>query len=492
MKSYRFIEQTFLAYLLFLLPLGISAQENLHHFKLFQRDNKRNEIVKVNTFPDEIVLFETNDDNPNLLNIIFFQNDTIFVDTMENISISYVYEVNDTTFTHTTHPVFLADQLFYTSDSLFARFSKGIVLFTRRNNHFSLENTFLFEDSVSIPGTEISLLGSLVGYKDGKMILGKQYFEDDDCRNCYVLAVYDLHKQKFEAVKRFDLGNNIMMHYNESYRAFACGKNQIAFMDPIKPIVRLFDYHLEPIDSIDFAMNDEYRHTQYLLDTNISLNKEVIHPNQPKVAMMLLEQTGVWRNYGNLKLKFINDHNLLILTRRQGGDSLDMIKINTKTKKKEVILSFSTNDTASPYRSLVGSSSFRIFNNGIFFNAPAELSEDEEHIDYFLDVFYSGKLDFSNKLMLEDRKKNVSEVNLTQYEYIIVFDEYLCKNCFSKTLQDANLLFIYTKKADRTTRVGLRNELRKIYPNAEVLFNHGHKFKVKKNILLDPDTRLVE
>lgn len=470
----------------------ISAQEELHHFKLFQRDNERNEVVKVNTLSNEVVLFETNDENPNLLNIIFFQNDTIFMDTMDNISVSYIYEVNDTTFTHISYPFFLADQLFYTSDSLFARFSKGIVLFTKRNNHFSWDNTFLFDDSISIPVTEISLLNNLVGYKDGKLILGKQSFEEDSCSNCYALAVYDLHKQKFGPVKLFDLGNNIMMHYNDSYRAFACGKNQIAFMDPIKPIVRLFDYNLEPIDSIDFAMNDEYLHTQYLLDTNISLNKEIIHPNQPKVTMMLLEQTGVWRNSGNLKLKFINDHDLLIVTRRTGGDSFDIMKINIKTKKKEVILSFSKKDNTSPYQSLVWSSSFRIFNNGIFFNSPTELSEDEDHIDYYLDVFYSKELDFSNKLTLEDRKGNVSDVDLTQYDHIIVFDKYLCKNCFSKTLQDANLLFICIDQATKTTRVGLRNELRKIYPNAEILFNHGHKFKVKKNILLDPNTRLVE
>ena len=492
MQSYRFIAQISLRCLLFLLPLGLFAQEKTHRFRLFQRENERNEIVKVNTFSNEVVLFEINDNNPELLNLIFFQNDTIIMDTMENISISYVYEVNDTAFTHTTHPIFLADQLFYTTDSLFARFSEGIVLFTRRNNHFSLENTFVFDTGVSAPGIKISLLSSLVGYKNGKLILGKQHFEDDSCKSCYALAVYDLSKQKLETVKRFDLGNNIMMHYNESYRAFACSENQIAFMDPIKPIVRLFDYHLEPIDSIDFAMNDEYRHTQYLLDTNVSLNKEVIHPNQPKVTMMLLEQIGVWRNSGNLKLQFMNDHNLLILARRQGGDSFDMIKINTKTKEKEVILSFSTNDTASPYRSLVWSSSFRIFNNGIFFNAPAELSEDEEHIDYYLEIFYSEWFDFSNKLALEDHKGKVSDVDLTRYKYVIVFDKYLCKNCFSKTLQDANLLFIYASQASKTTRVSLRNELRKIYPNAEILFNHGHKFKVKKNILLESNTRLVQ
>ncbi|MGP1515635.1 MAG: hypothetical protein ACTTJH_06725 [Bacteroidales bacterium] len=73
-------------------------------------------------------------------------------------------------------------------------------------------------------------------------------------------------------------------------------------------------------------------------------------------------------------------------------------------------------------------------------------------------------------MTLETKKTDTVRVDLSEYYYIIVFDEYFCKACY-KNLSDEKILMIYNKKGlDKIDRISLYNSIKKIYKSADIYF----------------------
>lgn len=461
------------SYILFLIAvfcnINVYSQEKIRSFDLFTRETANTSITKINTNTDKLLLLEENFSPCKSFNIIFISKDTFQIDTVENFLVKYVEDETE----YDYYPVITANSVFYIKDTLFVSFGKGVATYTKRVNHFILDNIEYFSNN--------KIFKDIVGEKDGRLIIGNQYFSSSEY---YELALYNIKTNEIQKIIQKDMGNSIMLHYYEIYNAFASNNKYISLMNTIEPKVYLYDYDLNAIDSINFSFNNNYKTTKNIIDTNFSINSSIVNLFYPKNIIILLDNINVLNLYSNTKQMFVNDSTLLILTMRMREDSCDLIKVNTHSKQSNVLLSFPKSGFASPYTALSIGSTMPLSSKGYFFDYNTQLDGEQENIIYSLDLYYSKVLNFnSNILSLEDRKGVLIKVDLQDYDGVIIFDEYLCKTCFAKELKDAKLLFIYhNSNIDKVNRLTWYRTLKKIYPNSEILFNSHYQFNTKKNI----------
>lgn len=465
----KYVCESYILFFVVIFVNNVCAQEKTHSFNLFTRETTHSYLTKINTNTDEELLLEEQYSPCASFNVISLDKDTFQIDTVENFLARYIYNGEE----YAYYPVVTANSVFYIKDTLLVLFGKGMAMYTKRDNHFILYDVIYFSNN--------KIFNNIVGEKDGYLIIGNQCFADN---KYYELALYDIKTKEIQKIIQRDMGNSIMLHYYDIYNAFASNDKYISLMNMIEPRVYLYDYNLNLIDSIDFAFNDDYKRTKTIIDTNFSINSSIIKPDYPKNIIILLDTLDVLNLYSNSKQMFVNDSILLVLTMRMQEDSCDLVQINTNDKQSNILLSFPKTGMTSPYTVINIGSTMPLLSKGYFFDYNTQLDSNEENIIYSLDLFYSKVLDFSAKvLLLEDRKANLIKVNLNEYEGVIVFDEYLCKTCFAKELKDAKLLFVYYgSNMDKVHRLTWYKDLKKIYPNSEVLFNHNNTFSVKRNI----------
>ncbi|MBR1775382.1 MAG: hypothetical protein IJ759_07675 [Bacteroidales bacterium] len=451
----------------------IYGQNRLHSFVLFTRETADSYISKINTNEDEILLLEEVYSPSSTFNIISVKKDTFQVDTVEKFLLKYSDNEDDNRY---YYPTISATSLYYIKDTLFISFKYGIATYKKQRNHFILDNITYFSNN--------ELLSDIIGINNTNLILGNQYFSSS---KYYRIALYDFNTKTIQNIVQMDMNNSIMFHYYDSYNAFASNNKYVSVINIIEPKIYLFDYNLNLIDSIDFSFNLDYKITKSIVDTNFIINQTIVQPNLPKNIIMILDSIGIQNYYANVKQTFVNDSILLVLTQRMKVDSCDLIKVNIQTKQSEIILSFPKYGMDSPYVPLFMGSMIPIFKHGYFVDYNTKLDEEEENIIYSLDLYYSKTLDFdTDVILLEDRKENIVEVNPKNYDGIIVFDEYLCKVCFSNKLKNSKLLFIYYKSGiNKINRLTLYKDLKSIYPNAEIFFNHNNNFSVKRNVIVN-------
>lgn len=311
-------------------------------------------------------------------------------------------------------------------------------------------------------------LSNIVSYHNNALILANQDF---DGNKKYTIVIYDIPTNKIIKQTEREVGNSMLLHYYDVYNAFCSNQKYISIMNTITPKLYLYDYNLNLSDSIDFAFNEDYKKTLFILDTNVAVNKTVIQPQYPKNIIMLLDNIELLNLYSNMKQMFVNDSTLLIITQRYKSDTCDIIKINIKNHIKEIILSYPKYGKISPYTALSLSSTIPLFNNGIFMYHTADLDSNEENIIYSIDLYYSDILDFKNNFIcLEDRKNQEVKVNVKDYDGVIVFDDYFCKPCFS-TDKRRYLLIYYSADIGKIKRLSLYNELKKLHPKSDIFFN---------------------
>ncbi len=452
------------------------AQEKLYSFELFKRSTDDSFIGKIkNNIGAVMLLEEFMGDMDTTLRIITVKDDIVKIDTLEHFIVKSYYD--DSTY---YYPHISPSSMYCTKDRLFILFSgSGIATYTYQDGKFDYDDITYFEDGIHFK--------NIVGIKDDKLILGMQDFSKNEN---YQIALYDINTKQITNSTQKYLGNSIMYNYIGIYNSFAANDRYISLMNMMEPVVYLYDYNLQLKDSINFAFNEDWKITKHIVDTNFALNKAVVIPNEPKNIIYLLDTINIMKYYANQKQLFVNDSILLILTKRMNVDSSDWLKLNINTKESKIILSCPKSGKTSPYVSLGNGTDMALFDKGIFTDYERELDEEEESIVYSLDVYYSDVLDFSTKtILLEDRKQNLLEVNPNDYDAVIVFDSYLCKTCFTKELENAKLLFIYyDSNISKIQRLTWYRQLKKIYPNAEVLFNHNNQFSVRKNIIVNPNS----
>lgn len=404
--------------------------------------------------------------------MVFFDKDTAKTDTIENVPIRF--NNSDTLF---YYPVISATCMYYVKDTLFVSFGKGIITYVRNNMHFEYDNIVYFTDWNSEQN-----ISNIIEYNGKTLALGCQNFNKN---KSYYMFVFDIKKQEITKQLEIETDNSILLPYYDIYNVFGSNGNTLSFMNTIKPELYLYDYELNPTDTIFFALNDSYRTTSYILDTNVAANKGVITPQNAKTILMLLDNINILNYYSNIKQMFVDDTTLLVFTLRMNADSCDVIKINTKNNKKEVLLSYPKFGTTSPYVALTMGSNISLFNDGTFFTRTKRLDSLQENIIFGIDWYYSSILDFEDRVIgLEDRKGQEIKVNTKEYDGIIVFDDYFCKTCFANSKQMKLLLIYHTNKIDGIRKLSLYNELKKIYPKSDILFNCNNKFDVKRNIIL--------
>lgn len=311
-------------------------------------------------------------------------------------------------------------------------------------------------------------LSNIVSYHNNALILANQDF---DGNKKYTIVIYDIPTNKIIKQTEREVGNSMLLHYYDVYNAFCSNQKYISIMNTITPKLYLYDYNLNLSDSIDFAFNEDYKKTLFILDTNVAVNKTVIQPQYPKNIIMLLDNIELLNHYSNMKQMFVNDSTLLVITQRYKSDACDIIKIHIKNHIKEIILSYPKYGKISPYTALSLSSTIPLFNNGIFMDHTADLDSNEENIIYSFDLHYSDILDFKNNFIcLEDRKNQEVKVNIKDYDGVIVFDDYFCKPCFS-TDKRRYLLIYYSADIGKIRRLSLYNKLKKLYPKSDIFFN---------------------
>ncbi len=456
------------------------AQEKLYSFELFKRSTDDSFIGKIKNNIGAVMLLEEFMDVDTTMRIITVKDGIVKIDTLEHFIVKSYYD--DSTY---YYPIIEARSMYCTKDRLFIAFKRGIATYTYQDGKFDYDDITYFEEGTHFAFEDGKYYSYIMGIHNDKLVLGEQYFSDG---GNYLIALYDINsKQITNSIQKY-LGNSIMYHYYDVFNSFAANDRYISLMNMMEPVVYLYDYNLQLKDSINFAFNEDWKITKHIVDTNFALNKAVVIPNEPKNIIYLLDTINIMKYYANQKQLFVNDSILLILTKRMNVDSSDWLKLNINTKESKIILSCPKSGKTSPYVSLGNGTDMALFDKGIFTDYERELDEEEESIVYSLDVYYSDVLDFSTKtILLEDRKQNLLEVNPNDYDAVIVFDSYLCKTCFTKELENAKLLFIYyDSNISKIQRLTWYRQLKKIYPNAEVLFNHNNQFSVRKNIVVNP------
>lgn len=458
-----------------LLVYNAVAQEKKQSFDLFFRETDNSSIAKINTNTDErLLLLEEYEQSP----YIYFatiDEDTIVLDSINNILASYIIESNDTSY---YYPVILANSVYYINDTLFVSFGRGLITYIRKDRHFEFNSCYYFEELKP----EIRL-STIVGYKNGKLVLSSQVFNKE---KSYIISLYDIQNHKILKQKNIYAGNSILLHYYDIYNAFSSNENYISFINTIEPKVYLYDYNLELVDSIAFSLNEDYKKTQHLLDTNVSVNQKIISPEYSKSVIMLLDKLNILDYYSNFKHSFIDNTSLIIFTQRRGVDTCDIIKLNMATHDKQVILSFPKYGTDSPFTALIPTMNIPLFSQGMFVDYTTKLDDAQEKIIYSVDLYFSDILNFSQtKMIFTDKKNNEVSIELKDYEGVIVFDDYFCRECFVSSHKNDKLLFIYyNSDIDKARRLSIYNELKKIYPNSDILFNYDSGLKVKCNQFL--------
>ena len=201
---------------------------------------------------------------------------------------------------------------------------------------------------------------------------------------------------------------------------------------------------------------------------------------------MLLDKLNILDYYSNFKHSFIDNTSLIIFTQRKGMDTCDIIKLNTMTHDKKIILSFPKYGTASPFTALIPTMNVPLFSNGMFVDYTTKLDDAQEKIVYSVDLYFSDILNFSQtKMIFTDKKNNEVSIELKDYEGVIVFDDYFCRECFVSNHKNDKLLFVYyDSNIEKVRRLSIYNELKKIYPNSDILFNYDNGLKVKYNQFL--------
>ncbi len=465
------------------------AQEVINTLEVFQRPTDATSITKINTNTDEkLFVEETYESENEYFNIIFLCNkDSIYIDTVRRTTALFINKYGDTTY---YHPATLSNAFYYIKDTLFCNLDgTGIAIYTKEKNHFKPNDLILFDNSI-----KNLKLNNIIGYKNGNLIIANQMFDSYGLN--YNIALFDLHNKKITKTHKFDFGNSIMLNFYNINNVYATNKNLISIMNLIKPQMYLLDYNLNIVDSIDFTFNNDYKTTQHHLDTNVSVNKSLIDYKNPKMVIILLENIKQLNYSLNMKQMFVNDSTLLVLSKELLKDTCDAIRINIKTKQKEILFKYPFWGD-SPYTSLNSENIIPLFSNGIFVYDSTALTDDEENVKYFLKTYHSQELDFSNKnneivtkrLDLEDRKKNKVSVDINDYDAVIVFDMYLCKTCFAKEYTNTKILFIDNDSSkDKMSRLRTYKELKRIYPNADIYFNTDHKFNIEKNKIFDTNS----
>lgn len=455
-----------------LLEVEVFSQQKINSCDLFTTQTTNYSIAKVNTNTDEKILVVENYSPDSCFYIMELIDDTILIDSVANALVRYIDKKKDTIL---YYPGIKSVSVFYTEDTLFVSFGNGFVTYIRRENHFEYSNCYYFNELSSD-----KRLSNIIGYKDNTLILGNQYFNGD---KFYTVAVYDIKQKSITKKIEIPANNSIILHYYDIYNVFSSNNNYISVINTIKPEIQLYDYNLNLIDTIDFALNNDYKITQKLLDTNIYVNKDVISPYAPKTIIKILDDINILNYYSNTKHTFVDDTTLIVLTNRMNVDSCDVVKVNVKTHNKEVLFTYPKYGIESPYTALNLTSNVPVFSKGLFIDYNIKMDSLEENIIYFMDIYYSSLLDFTQKIItLEDKKQNIVDVNIKEYDGIIVFDEYFCKECFVANNKYKKLLFIYyDSKMDKMNRLSIYKELKKIYPNSSVFFNHNNKFDLKYN-----------
>lgn len=458
---------------IFFFKIGAYSQQKINSFDLFNTSTDNYSIAKVNTNTEEKLLVLENYAPDSCFYIVELINDTIHIDTIANTPAMYIGNKKDTIW---YYPAITTTSMFYAKDTLFVAFGRGFVTYIRKANHFGYNDYCYFNEN------DLPRLSNIIGYKDGSLIFGNQNYYGE--KN-YTLVAYDIkHKSLIKQIK-IPTENSIFLHYYDMYNAFSSNSKYISVMNTIKPEISIYDYNLNLMDNIDFALNDDYKYTKLIVDTNISVNKDVISPLQPKITIKLLSDINILNYYSNIKQTFIDDTTLIVLTNKMNKDSCDIVKIDIKNHNKELLLTYPKYGIESPYTALNMTSNVPLFSKGLFIDYDAKIDSSEENLTYYIDIYSSSCLDFSPKtIILEDKKQNIINVNTKEYEGFIIFDDYFCKECFAANNKNKKLLLIYySSAADKVRRLSLYNELKKIYPNSNILFNHDNNFDLKYNQL---------
>ena len=356
------------------------AQTKIKSFDLFERETDMTNVTKINNNLNELLLIEENMEELPYFFVMQIKDSSILLDSVENIKIAYIRD------TDTVHynPLIRANSLFYTKDTLFLSFGRGLAIYTKKEEHFKISKIISFDENDDF--------SNIIGYKNGVLVLGNQYYRN---KKHYDLALYDINSNTFLNKDIINTGNSILLNYYDNFNMFASNNKYISVINTIKPIVLLYDYNLNLIDSINFAFNNDYLKTQHILDTNVFVNQSLIDIKHPKNIMYFLDKINILKYTTYVRQSFIKDDNLLICSWEGDREICNLIEVNVNTKNKKILLSFPLWSNEESFNALNKGTVMSLFSNGIFTNNNTKLTENEENIIYTLDMYYSNQLDFS-------------------------------------------------------------------------------------------------
>ncbi len=90
-----------------------------------------------------------------------------------------------------------------------------------------------------------------------------------------------------------------------------------------------------------------------------------------------------------------------------------------------------------------------------------------------------------NKIEVENKQKDTISVDILEYEYIVLFNDYFCSTCHVKDYSQSRILMIYYNKhsLDKIERIKLCKSMKKIYKNADIYFTTLPLKNIKTNII---------
>jgi hypothetical protein len=93
----------------------------------------------------------------------------------------------------------------------------------------------------------------------------------------------------------------------------------------------------------------------------------------------------------------------------------------------------------------------------------------------------------NKKINLENKRFEIVQVDINDYEFVVVFNAFFCESCFGEDFCNKRILFIYNENLDsKMQRVSICNKISKKFVNSDVFFKENTKVS-DLNVLIAND-----
>lgn len=345
-------------------------------------------LTKVATYTDKKMFF-LSAENLEFIPVFELKGETIARDSIPNIRI----ETGENEFYWT-----LPTSMTFSDGKLFTTYGYGIAEYERNDTAWFVKEVFPITDEFNT-----AKYHRIIGVCGNKVVIACDMYYNNpiekygDCS----LAVYDLEEKRISRERVFNFDKAVFLSLYSFVNLFACHKEHISLLNPLKSEVYLLDYDLNVSDTLQFPLQEGYAATEKCLNELFTPEVITLCDKAPKNPVLILHPNLVLskeNTYGfNTKQCFVDKDNLLIEYSLFGKEKgAEFFKLNLRTRQSERVFSFSCKEQ-SVLDDLIWKEELPVFKDGTFFRTTLKPSQDEENIVGGLDMYYHEPFDFRTR-----------------------------------------------------------------------------------------------